>query len=302
MAFVRWSGIRPLLDALRRHCETGSRCGSSRRRTPTAPSTRARRAGGARRRDQGLVRHGVDAAARQGVAVPPRERLLDGVHRIVEPDALGAGHRARVERARLGRAQSRRRREDGRRLRVLLGERRLRPVRPRRVRASGRRRASASRRCCSSPVEIVLRPFQERLLEQVDARAPPGPPPQPPRRRDRHRQDGHGRGRLRAPSRDACRATGCSSSRTARRSSTRAARRSATRCATRRFGEFWVGGKRPSRFEHVFASIQSLNASGLESIDPTHFDVVIVDEFHHAAAPSYEALLERSAAASSCSA
>ena len=26
------------------------------------------------------------------------------------------------------------------------------------------------------------------------------------------------------------------------------------------FGEMWVGGHRPTRFEHVFASIQSLNA------------------------------------------
>lgn len=58
------------------------------------------------------------------------------------------------------------------------------------------------------------------------------------------------------------------------------------------FGEMWVGGDRPSRFEHVFASIQSLNKSGLEHIDPRHFDVVIVDEFHHAAAPSYDALLQ----------
>src|SRR5213076_2868371 len=61
------------------------------------------------------------------------------------------------------------------------------------------------------------------------------------------------------------------------------------------FGKLWVGGKRPSRFEHVFASIQSLNRSGLESVDPAHFDVVIVDEFHHAAAPSYQMLLERMA-------
>ena len=59
------------------------------------------------------------------------------------------------------------------------------------------------------------------------------------------------------------------------------------------FGEFWVGGDRPSVFDHVFASVQSLNASGLESIDPSHFDVVIVDEFHHAAAASYERLLTR---------
>jgi superfamily II DNA or RNA helicase/HKD family nuclease len=58
------------------------------------------------------------------------------------------------------------------------------------------------------------------------------------------------------------------------------------------FGELWVGGQRPRRFEHVFASIQSLNASGFGALDPGHFDVVIVDEFHHAAAPSYRALLE----------
>lgn len=59
------------------------------------------------------------------------------------------------------------------------------------------------------------------------------------------------------------------------------------------FGERWVGGDRPRRFEHVFASIQSLSASGLADLDPEHFDVVIVDEFHHAAAPTYRALLDR---------
>jgi superfamily II DNA or RNA helicase/HKD family nuclease len=59
------------------------------------------------------------------------------------------------------------------------------------------------------------------------------------------------------------------------------------------FGELWVGGNRPEKFDHVFASIQSLNASGLAHLDPAHFDVVIVDEFHHAAAQSYQELLER---------
>jgi superfamily II DNA or RNA helicase/HKD family nuclease len=58
------------------------------------------------------------------------------------------------------------------------------------------------------------------------------------------------------------------------------------------FGELWVGGQRPRQFDHVFASIQSLNAAGLGSLEPGHFDVVIVDEFHHAAAPSYRVLLE----------
>ncbi|WP_437650357.1 DUF3427 domain-containing protein [Sorangium sp. So ce362] len=58
------------------------------------------------------------------------------------------------------------------------------------------------------------------------------------------------------------------------------------------FGELWVGGRHPRRFEHVFASIQSLSAAGLDDLDPRHFDVVIIDEFHHAAARSYRALME----------
>ncbi|MCA9621823.1 MAG: DUF3427 domain-containing protein [Myxococcales bacterium] len=57
------------------------------------------------------------------------------------------------------------------------------------------------------------------------------------------------------------------------------------------FGELWVGGKRPEDFEHVFASIQSLRAAGFAHLAPDHFDVVVVDEFHHAAADSYRALL-----------
>ena len=57
------------------------------------------------------------------------------------------------------------------------------------------------------------------------------------------------------------------------------------------FGELWVDGERPTTFDHVFASIQSLRANGVATIDPGHFDVVIVDEFHHAAADSYDALL-----------
>ncbi|MEZ5264270.1 MAG: DUF3427 domain-containing protein [Vicinamibacterales bacterium] len=58
------------------------------------------------------------------------------------------------------------------------------------------------------------------------------------------------------------------------------------------FGEKWVGASRPNRFEHVFASIQSLNASGLAHLPADHFDVVIVDEFHHAAATSYRRVLD----------
>ncbi|MEZ5321216.1 MAG: DEAD/DEAH box helicase family protein [Microthrixaceae bacterium] len=58
------------------------------------------------------------------------------------------------------------------------------------------------------------------------------------------------------------------------------------------FGEKWAGGARPTRFDHVFASVQSLYANGLADLQPDHFDVVIVDEFHHAAAASYQWLLD----------
>jgi superfamily II DNA or RNA helicase/HKD family nuclease len=58
------------------------------------------------------------------------------------------------------------------------------------------------------------------------------------------------------------------------------------------FGEQYVAGQRPEQWHHVFASIQSLTAHGIERIPPDHFDVVIVDEFHHAAAATYRALLE----------
>ena len=57
------------------------------------------------------------------------------------------------------------------------------------------------------------------------------------------------------------------------------------------FGEEWVSGRRPTHFEHVFASIQSLAAADLAHLQPDHFDVVIVDEFHHAAAQSYQKVL-----------
>ena len=58
------------------------------------------------------------------------------------------------------------------------------------------------------------------------------------------------------------------------------------------FGELYVDGHRPDEWRYVFASIQSLAQVDLEQLDPAAFDIVIVDEFHHAAAPTYRKLLE----------
>lgn len=57
------------------------------------------------------------------------------------------------------------------------------------------------------------------------------------------------------------------------------------------FGELLVGGDQPTSWRHVFASIQSLSAQRLVAIEPSHFDVVVIDEFHHAEAASYRRLL-----------
>ncbi|MBT0566050.1 DUF3427 domain-containing protein [Williamsia sp. CHRR-6] len=57
------------------------------------------------------------------------------------------------------------------------------------------------------------------------------------------------------------------------------------------FGELLVDGQRPSSWRHVFASIQSLTPAVLESIAAEQFDVVVIDEFHHAAARTYRRLL-----------
>nr|WP_226344289.1 DUF3427 domain-containing protein [Agilicoccus flavus] len=57
------------------------------------------------------------------------------------------------------------------------------------------------------------------------------------------------------------------------------------------FGELLVGGHVPSQWRHVFASVQSL-ATRVDDIPADAFDVVVVDEFHRAEAPTYRRLLE----------
>lgn len=58
------------------------------------------------------------------------------------------------------------------------------------------------------------------------------------------------------------------------------------------FGELLVGGQRPREWRHVFGSVQSLTQLDLSELDPNHFDMVIVDEFHHAEAATYRRLLD----------
>ena len=59
------------------------------------------------------------------------------------------------------------------------------------------------------------------------------------------------------------------------------------------FGELYVGGTRPERWRHVFASVQSLTSYGVDKIEPDAYDVVVIDEFHHAEARTYRRILDR---------
>jgi superfamily II DNA or RNA helicase/HKD family nuclease len=54
------------------------------------------------------------------------------------------------------------------------------------------------------------------------------------------------------------------------------------------FGHRMVDGERPANSDQLFASVQSLSNVHIESVSPTRWDIVIVDEFHHAEAASYD--------------
>ncbi|MDW0116664.1 DUF3427 domain-containing protein [Sporosarcina thermotolerans] len=59
------------------------------------------------------------------------------------------------------------------------------------------------------------------------------------------------------------------------------------------FGEMFVGRFEPISFNHLFMSIQSWNSRKMiEKTTADFYDFIIVDEFHHATAPTYRALLE----------
>lgn len=57
------------------------------------------------------------------------------------------------------------------------------------------------------------------------------------------------------------------------------------------FGELLVDKYRPQNWKHVFASIQSLHAQNF-NFDADKYDVIIIDEFHHAEADTYRKLLD----------
>ena len=60
------------------------------------------------------------------------------------------------------------------------------------------------------------------------------------------------------------------------------------------YGELWVGGTTPTKYDSVFASVQTLNnkiSNPTLSVD--FYDFIIIDEVHHISANSYRPILQR---------
>jgi superfamily II DNA or RNA helicase len=292
MAFVRWSGVRPLLTALRRHCDEGRRV-----RLMTTTYTNSTEA---RALDE-LVAIGVDVRVSYDTTTTRlhAKAWLFHRHRGATTAYIGSSnltHSAQVTGLEWNVRVSGLRNPDvvSKMAAVVESYWESDDFVPY-DRAEFVERTELADLSAPSfelpPTEIHLRPFQERLLELIEVARSHG----------RHRNllvaaTGTGKTVMAAVDYARLRPTLVRARvlfvahRQEILEQSRATFRHALRDAS--FGELWVGQHRPQRFEHVFASIQSLNAVGLGALDPTHFDVVIVDEFHHAAAPSYRPLLE----------
>jgi len=291
IAFIRWSGIRPLLEALGRHCREGKQL-----RVLTTTYTAST--------EQRALDELAAIGARIKISYDTSSTRLHAKALIFHRESgystayVGSSnmtHSAQVTGLEWNVRLSAARNPDAvAKLAAVFESYWQRPDFVDYDAEEFRRLTAARPRdeLLLSPVEIVLRPFQEALLEHLELARHQG-----------HRRNllvsatGTGKTVMAAVDYARLRKTLPRdrllfvAHREEILDQSRATFRHALRDAA--FGEKWVGGERPSRFEHVFASIQSLHRHSLARIDPRHFDVVIVDEFHHAAAPTYEALLDR---------
>ncbi len=291
MAFVRHSGIRPLRDTLLRHCEQGR---------PLRVLTTTYTGSTERRALDTLVELGADVRVSYDTSSTRLHAKAWIFNRVSEFSTAYIGSSNLTYSAQVSglewnvRVSGARNADVIDKMRAVFGSYwesgDFLPFDPEEF---DKRTAitSPGPRVFISPVEITPRPFQERLLEEIALS----------RQRDHHRNllvAATGTGKTVMAALDYARLrTTLPRARllfVAHRKEILDQSHATFRHALREpsFGEQWVGGQRPVHFDHVFASIQSLTASGLDALPPDHFDVIIVDEFHHAAADSYGRLLE----------
>ena len=59
------------------------------------------------------------------------------------------------------------------------------------------------------------------------------------------------------------------------------------------FGELWVGNNKPSSYQQLFVSVQSLNTKIKElALSADYYDYIVIDEVHHVAANSYRPVID----------
>ena len=292
MAFVRWSGVRPLTEALRRHCEAGKplriltttytnsteqraldeleRLGAQIKVSYDTTSTRLHAKAWLFHRESGYSTAYIGSsnlthsAQVLGLEWNVRVSAVRNPDAVAKMEAVFASYWAsgglrciRARRSSRGGQKRRRRRMSPRSARSSLNSVLFR------------------RHCSSTSSLLVTRATIAICSSQRRAQGKPSWRPSTTRASGRS-----------SP------AVGCCSSLIVRRSSIRAARRFGTPCAMAPSVRSGLAGSDPH------ASIMSLHRSkactapDVRHIDPEHFDVVIVDEFHHAAARSYEIVLE----------
>lgn len=291
MAFVRWSGVRPLVDVLARHCREGR---PLRVLTTTYTGSTERRALDELRALGAEIRVSYDTSSTRLHAKAWVFHRRSG-YSTAYIGSSNLTHSAQVSGLEWNVRVAGARNPDvvAKMAAVFDAYWESADFVPYEPDEFAQRTASSrpERELVLSPIELEPRPFQERLLDQLAVARAQG----------RHRNllvAATGTGKTVMAAVDYARLR-----RTLPRDrllfvahrdeileQSRATFRHALRDAA--FGERWAGGERPLAFEHVFASIQSLTASGVRQIEPDRFDVVIVDEFHHAAAPTYAALLD----------
>ena len=269
MAFVRWSGVRPLLAALRRHCDEGRRV-----RLITTTYTNSTEA---RALDE-LAAIGVDVRVSYDTTTTRlhAKAWLFHRHRGATTAYIGSSnltHSAQVTGLEWNVRVSGLRNPDvvSKMTAVFESYWESDDFVPY-DRAEFAERTAARRRRRPAfelpPTEIHLRPFQERLLEQIEVA----------RRHGRHRNllvAATGTGKTVMAAVDyvaaaAVAAAGAAAVRGAPTGDPGAEPGDVPACAAgcERSVSCGSAQHRPQRFEHVFASIQSLNAVGLECTRP----------------------------------
>jgi superfamily II DNA or RNA helicase/HKD family nuclease len=58
------------------------------------------------------------------------------------------------------------------------------------------------------------------------------------------------------------------------------------------FGELYVDGQVPGDWKHIFASVQSMSSKDIENFKSDAFEIVVIDEFHHATANTYKKIID----------